>query len=263
MSIKSLKKQLMAAIAMVLVAAVALASSTFAWFAANTTVTATTMNVTAKSNSQYLMIDSKNNASDKSQTATDIGAAYQDTATNPDKKVYPTYYSGTETTVLPGTAADGVTLPTMVANKWYTAQNKNANNANDATMNAKVIGESELKDYRLTYKVWLSLSNDSEDYTGTIKLIPTFGSGDASTSVAVKIGSNVYKLNEAGATNTPISAGVTTTEDITLSKNTSVEAEIYVFINGASENVNSDYINTPNPITGSASVTFELTNTTV
>ena len=35
MSTKALKKQLMAAIAMVLVAAVALGSSTYAWFAAN------------------------------------------------------------------------------------------------------------------------------------------------------------------------------------------------------------------------------------
>ena len=47
MSTKSLKKQLMAAIAMVLVAAVALGSSTYAWFVNNTQVTATDVNVTA------------------------------------------------------------------------------------------------------------------------------------------------------------------------------------------------------------------------
>lgn len=47
MSTKALKKQLMAAIAMVLVAALALGSSTYAWFASNTTVTASTMEVKA------------------------------------------------------------------------------------------------------------------------------------------------------------------------------------------------------------------------
>ena len=47
MSTKALKKQLMAAIAMVLVAAVALGSSTYAWFAANSQVTATAATVNA------------------------------------------------------------------------------------------------------------------------------------------------------------------------------------------------------------------------
>lgn len=47
-SINSLKKQLVAAVAMVLVAAVALGSSTYAWFAANNKVTAQGMQVQAK-----------------------------------------------------------------------------------------------------------------------------------------------------------------------------------------------------------------------
>ena len=49
MNVKSLKKQLMAAIAMVCVAAIALGSSTYAWFVASGTVTAKGMNVTAQS----------------------------------------------------------------------------------------------------------------------------------------------------------------------------------------------------------------------
>ena len=47
MTVKSLKKQLMAAVAMVLVAAVALSSATYAWFVNNAQVTATKVNVTA------------------------------------------------------------------------------------------------------------------------------------------------------------------------------------------------------------------------
>ena len=50
-SVKTLKKQLGAAIAMVLVAAVALGSSTYAWFVSNNSVKATTTNISAQSNS--------------------------------------------------------------------------------------------------------------------------------------------------------------------------------------------------------------------
>lgn len=47
MTVKALRKQLMAAIAMVVVAAVALSSSTYAWFVTNSTVTADGMTVQA------------------------------------------------------------------------------------------------------------------------------------------------------------------------------------------------------------------------
>lgn len=55
MSTKALKQQLIAAIAMVLVAGIALASSTYAWFVNNTKVTAETVAVTAKA-AQTLLI---------------------------------------------------------------------------------------------------------------------------------------------------------------------------------------------------------------
>ena len=56
MNVKALKKQLMAAIAMVVVAAIALGSSTFAWFVSNNTVKATTASISAQSNAPFLKI---------------------------------------------------------------------------------------------------------------------------------------------------------------------------------------------------------------
>ena len=70
MSTKSLKKQLMAAIAMVLVAAVALGSSTYAWFANNTTVTANTMNITAQCDTAMLQIMASGGSGEFQTTAT-------------------------------------------------------------------------------------------------------------------------------------------------------------------------------------------------
>ncbi len=56
MDTKALKKQMGAAIAMVLVAAVALGSATFAWFVTNNTVKATTSSISAQSNAAYMTI---------------------------------------------------------------------------------------------------------------------------------------------------------------------------------------------------------------
>lgn len=66
-TVKALKKQLVAAIAMVLVAAIALGSSTYAWFVSNNKVTGTTTNISAQSNSAYLVID-KEKTTDKSSS---------------------------------------------------------------------------------------------------------------------------------------------------------------------------------------------------
>lgn len=56
MNSKAIRKQLLAAVAMVLVAAVALGSSTYAWFVTNNKVDATTTNISAQSNAAYMTI---------------------------------------------------------------------------------------------------------------------------------------------------------------------------------------------------------------
>lgn len=59
MDTKALKKQMGAAIAMVLVAAVALGSATFAWFVTNSKVDATTSTISAQSNAAFMYIREK------------------------------------------------------------------------------------------------------------------------------------------------------------------------------------------------------------
>lgn len=67
MNSKKLKTQLLAAVAMTLVAVIALGSSTFAWFAANTKVEATGMKVTASTTSNLLI------AKDTLESTTKLG----------------------------------------------------------------------------------------------------------------------------------------------------------------------------------------------
>ena len=80
-SVKALKKQLAAAIAMVVVAAIALGSSTYAWFVTNNTVKATTSQISAQSNAAFMKI--KYNAT---AVTSDLTA---DVATLASKALYP------------------------------------------------------------------------------------------------------------------------------------------------------------------------------
>ena len=84
-NVKGLKKQLAAAVAMVCVAAVALGSSTYAWFVTNNTVKATTSTISAQSNAAFMKI--KYNAT---ATTSDLTADY---ATLQSDELYPAQWS--------------------------------------------------------------------------------------------------------------------------------------------------------------------------
>lgn len=85
MTVKSLKKQLMAAIAMVLVATIALGSSTYAWFAANNQVTAKTSQIGVQSNAGSLVIKYATTAVSSDLTA--------DVASIPSTPLYPAQWA--------------------------------------------------------------------------------------------------------------------------------------------------------------------------
>lgn len=70
MDTKALKKQMGAAIAMVLVAAVALGSATFAWFVTNNKVDATTSTISAQSNAAFMTITNGKTGASKVNTKT-------------------------------------------------------------------------------------------------------------------------------------------------------------------------------------------------
>ena len=87
METKALKKQLGAAIAMVVVAAIALGSATYAWFVSNNSVKATTVGVSAKSNSAFLLIDT-------SSTGTSSGTEAS-ASSNANVSLYPAIWANT------------------------------------------------------------------------------------------------------------------------------------------------------------------------
>ncbi len=257
-------KKIIPALCMLVVSAIMAVSTTYAWFSMNNTVKATGLEVTAKSNATYLLIGAADNATDKTQSDLTKEAAFVSGGTNEagesgtpaansDKKVYPIYYADKAGT-MPGTAAAGASL-TVEANKWYTARNNNSNNATDATSGVVAVADGDLVKYVVTYKVWLTLSADSENLSKKIKVTSTLGeNSDAATSVVVKIGSTsseTLKLTNGTAS--------ITTSTYALSASTSVPVELYVYIDGTSTNVNSNYYNeNATKLAGELSITFEV-----
>ena len=120
-SVKALKKQLGAAVAMVCVAAVALGSSTYAWFVSNNTVDATVSSISAQSNAAFLTINNINTQGTETTTTVSLGE-------NP-VKLYPSR---------PHQAVDGdktdwenSTVPANLV--WQTAYAKTADSADAQT----------------------------------------------------------------------------------------------------------------------------------
>lgn len=120
MDTKALKKQMGAAIAMVLVAAVALGSATFAWFVTNSKVDATTSTISAQSNAAFMYIRNKDNSNkDKTSDTADI---------TENKELYPAHWALE--------SESGVGKSYATAGKFYTAFGKDAN---DGTMDGESI----------------------------------------------------------------------------------------------------------------------------
>ena len=243
-----LTRKLFVSIMTLVLTVMALGTSTFAWFSMNTTATATGMQVTAKSNATYLLIGASDSIATTKTGLTDTVAATADGGNV--AAVYPSYFNKTAEAAFPGTLATGATAPTTAADTWYTASNKNSNDADDAVTNIHAISSGDLGNYVLTYTTYLTLSADSEDYSGVLKFTSTLVSGDAAASMVVKVNNEYVKLVN-GTQNA-------TTSSVSITKSTALLVTIYVYIDGTSTNVYSDYINQPQTITGQLSVQFDL-----
>lgn len=134
MNSKAIKRQLLAAIAMVLVAAIALGSSTYAWFVASGTVKAEGMKVQAQAESGILIKENNNNG--KFGTVATVNATAA--------KLYPT--STTDLT------------------NWYHAVSQKADDAEakQAAENAYTkLDAAKLKDYRLVNQFVIRSATDT------------------------------------------------------------------------------------------------------
>ena len=147
-SVKALKKQLAAAIAMVLVAAVALGSSTYAWFVSNNTVDATVSSISAQSNAAFLTINNTNAQGTETSTKVNL--------TNSPIALYPSRPHQAED----GTKTDwnAATAPDQLA--WQTAY-------------AKEAGKADVQTDTNGKKIYYDLTHTANTVTGTTGYVST------------------------------------------------------------------------------------------
>lgn len=251
MDTKALKKQMGAAIAMVLVAAVALGSATFAWFVSNNTVKATTSKISAQSNAPFLKID-KTAITEGSTTS----ISYAEEA---DVKLYPAQVvKNTDNKPLFKSAYAGAANATAeLAKSRY--------DVGDAA--AAVTGEFAIKK---GFKI-----GTADAKAGSFKNLKvsgveltskgTDGLEDA-LSILVVCGDNwaVYKKSADGTVLTEykdkVSAAGNNTDGVladTIAANSSVDVDVYVFYDGSETNVFTDNLDKLTAI--GATVTFTAT----
>lgn len=235
-SVKALKKQLVAAIAMVLVAAVALASSTYAWFVSNNKVTGKTTNISAQSNSAYLVIDKQTTTKDSKTEY-----SYQtDPATK--KALYP--------------------AQVIAGGKWesaYAADPTKADEKADTrftiTSEGKTAGSAEAavaEEYAITNKFYIGTGTYDGEFTDLVvdKVELTAPEAEIADAmrVLIKCGDNwqVWDKNgqvETYKTVTNAAAeltGQTTVIADSVGKGNDAEVDVYVYYDGADGKIKSD-----------------------
>ena len=262
-SVKSLKKQLGAAVAMVCVAAVALGSSTYAWFVSNNTVKATTSTISAQSNAAFMYIRDEN---EKSKNITADTSSVKSTALYPAHWVtakegnYATADIGKFYTAYGTTADDGTmvakTLKMVEANADSTTKGSpdDAETAQYAVKNTFFIGSkgTELSDLVVTAA---SLKNedgsdstsDNADLDNALRILVTCGNNwvlcDKSSILASNEGNTTHKLADK----------VSSTE---------TEVNIYVFYDGDDTQVNTNNLPDLKKASKNITVQFDATATT-
>lgn len=221
-------KKLFPAICMTLVAAAMFATSTFAWFSMNTTVTATGMQVSAKTDNAYLIISAGGTLSGNAISATGSVNA----------QLYP---------VKPVGALSSTNIETNAS--WGTAISTNPNDANTSAEVTPLNDSATLTNYVAKQSFMVGIVAGSGTVTNDLKLKTlTISDVNDGITVVVVCGSNLYSHNadvESGSEKLADKSAVTTT---------GVKVDVYIYIDGSNANVK-----TANAANLSGSITLQFT----
>lgn len=248
-TVKALKKQLVAAIAMVLVAAVALGSSTYAWFVSNNKVTGTTTTISAQSNSAYLVIDSKETSMsstavvalkgdnvalypatiDKSDTKAVWSSAYAETTNAATMK------EGTKFQIDDGTAEKAVELSYAKLNTFYIG----TGGYDGEFSNLKIKG----------LEVTVPTTTDNKNLGNALRIL------------AVNRATNAWQVWSAAGEQLYSGAAAGGALAATVKKGADVIIDVYLYYDGDDANVYSDNLGKISADAGNngVTITFEAT----
>lgn len=252
MNVKSLKKQLMAAIAMVVVAAVALASATYAWFVTNNTVTATTSTISAQSNAAFMTIEegtsgaSTSDATTATYKTTDSIALYPARVKANATLTFETAYGTTpdDGTLKSGTLVD-VGTPGEAVTKTFAMQN-------DFNISTKGTNLTDMKVQSVTMSTESGESTSSEINTAVRVLIVCGDNWEVWNPTTGKC-----VQSKANTTTTPggINASVLAT---TIQTGADTIVNTYIYYDGDDTNI---FTNNLSDLTTSSNVVITFTAT--
>ena len=259
METKALKKQLGAAIAMVLVAAVALGSATYAWFVTNSEVKATTSTISAQSNAAFMTIANGTEhakTSDNTEVTTEVltKALYPATYGEQDSTNKGTWMTGYGTKLDDGTLKSG------------TLKKVTADNEADGSTAAAVASDYALQqDYNISAKagqklidlkvsgVTAATGNDGTSSLGSaLRILVTNNDGTAWAVYGLNDAASAYEVKLSSAADA--STAVVYANEISSSVDTPVH--VYLYYEGSNTNVT-----TANLVDGKLSETNKVTVT--
>ena len=237
-------RKLVPALCMLLISAVLLGTSTFAWFSMNTTVTATGMQVTAKTDHTYLLISDTN---DKDTLQTNPTAA--------NRKV--DFAMGTASELAPSAhdtfGATGASTDAATVGKWYSAQGKTPDKTDmkDDTKTAL----AGFDGYVLTKSVYITVTKDSKIATN-LKVSATITNNTTATDIAplkvlVVCGDKYVELAPDALTSTTVLADQIKSDALT-------KVDIYIYYDGNHANVTTN--NSANLGGATVELTFAVDN---
>lgn len=247
---KSLKKQLAAAIAMLLVAVVALGSASYAWFVSNNTVTAKTASISAQSNAPFLMIDK---AEITSGSGTSIEFTEADTALYPAQVVA----NGTEPKFQSAYASKKTEATELANSRYDVGDAAAAVGAGFAIQETFYIGTADDK-----------AGSFKDLKVSKVELTTDTGKLDKAVSVLLVCGTNwaVYKVSDDGAILDKYGDGTTSAGNngdgilaATIAAGADVTVNAYVFYDGSDSEVYTNQLN----VLGTGGVTLTFTATPV
>lgn len=256
MDTKALKKQMGAAIAMVLVAAVALGSATFAWFVSNNTVKATTSNIAAQSNSAYLVID--NTATTKNST----GAV---TSVVPKADLYPAKIVKTDgKAVWKSAYASAASAATMKENSEFQIDDGTAAKAvkaQYAVENTFFVGtgkyDGEFTNLHVTgVTVTKAATDQNKNLGNALRILVVHGDKwEVWSGAGIKLSSSVENLSADSE-----GSDLLATDEVIKSDN-DAEVKVYLYYDGDDANVYSNNLENIKTTAGDngVTITFEAT----
>lgn len=226
---KKLYKKLILSIVAVLFAMVSLATSTFAWFSMNNTVSVTGMEIQAVSNSVFLIVGTENNLATV-QAENQISVDFN--------------MSGSATRIFPA-AHDEIANTTDANNvsKWY-YQNADAPTASASTKEKHYLTSTNYDSYVIHKVLYVTVSVGSNEATNLVVSSAEFSSNSGASGnnptydpvkVIITSSTAMVELDSAHT-----SSDVVLINSIT--DQTLIALDIYIYYNGADESVYTNNI---------------------